>query len=212
MKHKKDKKCRVVISKNYKSIELNELLAGDILLFLHGNKLTEWHGRNRKKKFGRSTKPPYHAAIVYSVVQMIDGKPDVFILDPEISTSLSFLKEYLTKTSTRVDIVRFKATRVQRRKIQKKIKDIAFKEGLYDWKGYFAFASQMPFLGWLKIIKPSKKTFFCSDAVVHAVQKSTNIRVSPRGSNYTAPVDIQLYGLQYHKLYTLKKQGEYYGV
>lgn len=203
---KTDKRGRVII-RIYPKIKKSELRPGDILLFYYGNKLTQFHGRWRKKKYGRSTLPPYHAAIVYKLTSK-----DVIILDPEISTSLSFLHEYLKKKNNRIDIVRFEASRPQRRAIQAKIKEIGTKEGFYDWKGYFAFISQMPCLGWLKVIKPSKKTFFCSDASTYAVHSSTNIRVSPRSANKTAPVDNQLYGLDHHKLYTVKKRGESYDI
>ncbi len=203
MKIKKTKKGRTVIPEQFEPILSNELKTGDIVLFIGGNKLTEWHGRNRKKKLGRSTRPPYHAAVVLGHCQ---GMP--IILDPEITTSLSPISEYTRKKELRIDIVRFKATKQQRRSIAQVILKIASKEGFYDWKGFGSFASQMPYVGWMfKWVKPSKKDFFCSDGSVYAVQKATDIQVSPRGHNITAPVDIQLYGMQHHKIFTFKKPG-----
>lgn len=199
MKLKKDKKGREIIPDSFERISIEELLPGDILLFYGGNKLTEWHGRNRRKKFGRTTLPPYHATVVYGKY-----REQVIILDPEITTSLSLLMEYLTKTKIRMDVVRFEATAAQRCAIQSKIEQVVSEEGFYDWRGYFSFISQLPLLDWVKIIKPSKKTFYCSDAATFVVQESTNIKVSPRGHNYTAPVDLQRYGMYHHKLYTLK--------
>ena len=201
---KKTKKGRIIIPKEFERIQGFDLEIGDIVLFIGGNKLTEWHGRNRKKKLGRSTKPPYHAAVVAGI---LDGMP--IILDPELNTTLSPMLEYTRKKELRIDIVRFEATNNDRNKIQQLIWEVASKEGFYDWKGFGAFASQMPYVGWaFKWIKPSKKDFFCSDASSYVVQKPTNIRVSPRGHDFTAPVDLQIYGMKHHMMYTLKKGGE----
>jgi hypothetical protein len=200
---KKDKKGRVIIPL-FDSIEQNELVTGDIILFLNGNKFTEWHGKNRKKKYGRSTRPPYHAAIVLG---MCEGMP--IILDPELNTTLSPLLEYTRKKNVRIDVVRFEATFEQRQAIAKKILEIASKEGFYDWRGFGSFASQMPYVGWMfKWIKPSNKDFFCSDGSTYCVQTTTDIRVSPRKANATAPVDNQIYGMRHHDMRTLKKEGE----
>jgi hypothetical protein len=217
MKIKRNKKGQVKIPNEFKRITLKELLPGDILLFYYGNKLTEWHGKWRKKKYGRSTKPPFHAAIVYDWEDASYYDPDnnkiyrmdVFILDPEISTTLSFLQEYLQKKKIRIDVVRFRASDYEREKIKDTIKNVASKEGFYDWRGYFSFISQMPFLKWAGFIKPSKKDFYCSDASAFCVHKATDIQVSPRNHNITAPVDLQLYALKHHKLYTLKQTGEF---
>jgi len=204
MKLKKNKKGRIIIPDQFDRIKSKDLMTGDIILFIGGNKLTEWHGRNRQKKYGRSTKPPYHAAIVLG---MCKGMP--IILDPELNTTLSPILEYTRKKNLRIDIVRFQATKNERKIIADTILDIASKEGFYDWKGFGSFAAQMPYLGWaFKWVKPSKKDFFCSDASVYSVHKNTNIKVSPRGHDFTAPVDIQLYAMKHHELYTLKISGE----
>ena len=204
---KTDNKGRIVIQDEYDRITKEQLMPGDILLFIYGNKLTEFHGRNRRKELGRSTLPPYHAAIVYDVTT--DNYDDrIFILDPEIITGFSLLDEYTTKSSIRIDVVHYTCLIEQRQKIVDTIRTVGTKEGLYDVGGYGAFISQMPFLGWMKyIIRPSKTKFFCSDAVVYCCEAG-EVTISRQTNNYTAPVDIQLYALEYHKLFTLKQRGE----
>ena len=89
------------------------------------------------------------------------------------------------------------------------IRELSSAEDFYDVTGYGFFISQMPGLRWVgKLVKPSKKKFYCSDAVVYCVQKRGGIKVSPRGHNHTAPVDILLYALKHHRLYSLKSKGE----
>lgn len=198
----KDKKDRIVVPDSFPIIDLNMLQTGDILLFYYGNKLTEWHGRNRRKEFERATLPPYHTAIVAE-----HTKYNTVILDPELTTNLSYITEYTKKSSVRIDVLRYDATPEQRVHILSEINILAEKENIYDWKGFIYFSSQMPFLNWLKIIKPSKSTFFCSDAAVYIVQKQVGIQVSPRDHNTSAPVDLLLYGMRYHTMYTLKNRG-----
>ena len=202
MKLKKDKKGRVVIPREFDRIQKHDLIPGDILLFYHGNKLTEWHGRNRKKKYGRSTLPPFHAAVVYR-----NDNDDCFILDPEITTGFSLLEEYYRRTSYRIDVVRVNASGKQVEKAMREIRNLGVKEGFYDWKGFLAQGSQVPFLEWMKIIKPAKGKFFCSDAVAYVWDKA-GVRVSPRKNNYTSPVDLQIYGMQHHNVLTLKGRYE----
>ena len=205
MKVKLDKKGRVVIPDSFERIKREDLTTGDILLFIGGNKLTEWHGRNRKKKYGRSDTPPYHAAIVYKRVL---NDPDVLILDQEVRGTLSFLQEYTSKKELRIDVVRPPAPVGMLDNIQGLIKALATKEKYYDWKGFFSFAHQMPYVGWMfGWMKPSSSTFYCSDVVAY-VWETNGIRVSPRGHNFTAPLDLQLYGMEHYPCYTLKIKGE----
>jgi len=205
MKIIKDKKQRVQIPTMFNKISKNELIPGDILLFLNGNRMTEWHGKNRKKKYGRSSKPPYHAAIVY---KNLPEDPDVLILDQEIRSTLSFLSEYTDKKNLRIDVVRPLSSIDTYKSIQRRIKNIAIKEKYYDWKGFGSFASQMPYIGWMfPWVRPSKDTFYCSDIVAY-MWEMEGIEVSPRGHNFTAPVDLQLYGIEHYPCYTLKIKGE----
>jgi len=204
MKLKVNKKSQVIIPDSFERIKQEELQTGDILLFIGGNKLTEMHGRHRKKKYGRSTNPPYHAAIVYKN----DGANEVLILDQEIRGTLSFLQEYTSKKELRIDVVRPPAPVGMLDNIQGLIKALAVKEKYYDWKGFFSFANQMPYVGWMfGWMKPSKSTFYCSDVVAY-VWENEGIRVSPRGHNFTAPLDLQLYGMEHHQCFTLKLSGE----
>ncbi len=206
-KLKQDKKGRAIVPTVFKLMTLKELLPGDILLFFGKNRLTEFHGKYRRKEFGRANISPYHSAIVYDVIDRHDGNPDVMILDQELLGSLSFLNEYLTKRNLHIAVVRFKASPKKRKEMQVLIKELASKEKMYDWKGYLSFASQLPWLNWLKIVKPSKDTFYCSDVVAYVCEKN-GVTVSPRGHNFSAPVDLLLYGMQHHRLYTVKMGGE----
>lgn len=205
---KTDGKDRIVITDNYTQINKKDLLPGDICLFLGGMKLTQFHGRNRKKKLGRTTLPPRHAAIVYKYIETEAGG-DVIILDPEINNSLSFLNEYIKKSKTRIDIVRYKATATQRLKIQASIKVAAEKEKLYNPVRFLWFITEMPYVGWMfKWMKPTRSRPICSsESAKHPTQ--VGIIVSTKGKKWwkTAPVDIQIFGLRYHQMFTLKKEG-----
>jgi hypothetical protein len=176
-------------------------VTGDILLFYYGNKLTEFHGHWRRKKLGRATIVPYHSAIVATNLPE-EGR--CFILDPEVTTSFSLLKEYTKKSSQRIDVIHPMAMREDLDKVATKIDELGTNEGLYDVGGYGAFISQMPLLNWVKyIIRPSKKKFFCSDAASF-VWEDTTLRVSPRGHDYTAPVDLLLYAMKHPELLQLR--------
>ena len=200
------RKDAIKIPEMFARIKQKELVPGDIILFYHGNKLTEAHGEwMRSKKYGHVSNAPYHAAIVYDLT--ISG--ETIILDPELTTSFSPLTEYTLKEGQRIDIIRYPATDERRKAIRNTILEIAEKEGMYDAKGYGAFIAQLPFMGWVKkIIRPSNKTWFCSDAVTYAVEHN-GIKVSEMDNNNTAPVDLLIYGLENYDLYTLKTRGEH---
>ena len=202
-----NKKKQVTIPDAFNLITADRLLPGDAILFYHGNKLTEFHGKHRLTKYGRSTLPPFHAAVVYQVTDT-----EVWILDPEITTGFSSLREYLRRSGYRIDIIRYAMTDVQRLKCIEVMGKIGIEEGYYDVRGYGAFISQMPGLQWLKyIVRPSDKKFYCSDAVTYVLEMGAGIDVSPRDHDFTAPVDLQLFALANPKtctLFTLKKRGE----
>lgn len=194
-----DKNKRVIIPNTFSKLSADKLIPGDILLHYGSNKLTIFHGRNRSKKYKRATRIPTHANIFRAY---FDGRG--LILDTELRSTLSYLKEYLN-TGNRIDVVRFTAQLGQRTQIVYNIDKLAEEEGRYDIMGYGFFLSQMPYMGWIeRIIKPSKNRYFCSDAVTHCVQHKTNIMVSSRSNNHTAPVDLLLYGMQKHTMYTLE--------
>jgi hypothetical protein len=193
------------IPDSFEKIECKDLLPGDLILFYGGNKLTKWHGAHRREEFGTSSNAPYHAAIVYDVEDMHDlpiGPQNVYILDQELTGTLGFLEEHTKDPNKRIDIIRVPAEPALRKAVKDSIRLLAEEESVYDWKGYFAFISQMPYCGWLKIIKPSKKTYFCSDSAA-SCWDSNGIQVSPRDHNLTAPVDLQLFGMDHFKMYTL---------
>jgi hypothetical protein len=202
-----DSRGRVVIADEYSRIKLSELLPGDCILFYYGNKLTEFHGRYRKKNLGRSTNPPYHAAMVYGVIGS-----DCIILDPAATTSLQSLSKYLVQNTKRIDIIRYNLTESQRNICQESARSLIKKLKLYDVKGYGAFISQMPGFGWFKyIMKPSESKFYCSDAVAYCIQDRAGYQVSQKDHNFTAPIDMQLFALERPSnatLYTLKQRNE----
>jgi len=205
-----DSKGREVIPSEFPRITLNELLPGDAILFIGGNKLTEFHGKYRRKEFGRSDTPPYHEAMVYVVSQGID--PIVMILDPVALTSFQDLNKYMKHKESRIDIIRYNLTDEQRKICQEAAEVMTSKVRIYDTKGYGAFISQMPLLGWVKhIIKPSETKFYCSDGVTYCIQDRAGYIVSPRDHNFTAPVDSQVYAINNPdraQLRTLKLRGE----
>lgn len=205
MKTRTNKKGQIIID-IYDNISKSELLPGDILLMYYGSWITEFHGRHRRKEFGRVTLPPYHAAMVYAVDREGQGVQDVMILDQEIRCTLSLLREYTSKSSTRIDVVRYEATDEERERIVSSARVLVSEERYYDWRGFFGFARQMPFLNFLRVFKPSSKDYFCSDAVTYVIEGSTNIVVSDMGHNRTAPIDMLIYGLNNHKLFTLKRR------
>jgi hypothetical protein len=91
--------------------------------------------------------------------------------------------------------------------------NIIRKMRIYDFKGYGAFISQMPYMKWFKLIKPSEKNFYCSDAVTYLLEDVAGVEVSPRDHNFTAPVDLQITGMYNQanglcNIYTLKQKGE----
>lgn len=197
----------------FNKIEVSKLKPLDVLLFMHGTKITEWHGRNRRKEFGRSELPPYHAAIVYENINAkgVEEADNVFIVDPEITTSLSLLSEYTMKSSIRIDVFRYNYNVTQSHLVKAAMTEAVREERKYDGKGFGFFLSQMPYCGWLENIlpKPSEKDFFCSDAVTYFMQSRGGITISPRDHNKTAPVDIQLYGIENTSectKYTLKER------
>jgi len=201
-----NKKERYVIPDSFEPITQKELIPGDIPLIVHGNKTTEWHGRNRRVEFKRSTLPPFHAGIVHGQ----GARGEVVILDQELRGTASFLSEYSRRSSYRIDIVRPNSTPDQRAMVQDLLVDIANKELRYDWRGFAAFGSQMPYMSWMKIIKPSDKFFFCSDVVAY-IWFTAGVIISFRSHNFTAPVDIQLFPIIHNelgKIYTFKKRGE----
>jgi hypothetical protein len=209
----KNKKGQVIIPNEFPRIKVEDLLPGDIILFYYGNWATELHGRHRLKKLGRADNPPFHAAIFYEQPK--------WILDPELMTSFSVIYEYLKQSSKRIDIIRYDMTEKQLGMAAQTIEAIGMKEGKYDVKGYGAFVSQMPGFQWVKyLVKPSKKDFYCSDAVTYVLEEGAGIDVSPRDHNYTAPVDLLLYAMDhtgdkrhsgsYCTLYTLKQRNEVY--
>lgn len=184
----------------FDKIEIKDALPCDILLFYYGNKLTEWHGRYRRKEFGRSELPPYHTAIVYDNNTNNDNDADkIYICDPEITTSLSLLSEYTTKTAIRIDVFRYRKTVAQTLEVMKAMTQIVREEHKYDAKGCGFFLSQMPGCGWMKYIlpKPSETDYFCSDAVTYCMQERGGIQVSKYDHNRTAPIDNQLYGMNH---------------
>lgn len=203
------KKNRVIIEGEYPRINLVDLKVGDVVLFYYGNKLTEWHGRNRRAEFGRSENPPYHAAMVYSVDA---DNIEVVILDPGATTSLQSLSKYLVQTSKRIDIIRYPLTKEQRKECMLAANNLVKKLKIYDVKGYGAFISQMPYMNWFKyIVKPSEKLFYCSDAVTYCIQDRAGYTISPRNHNFTAPVDLQVYAISNPNrciIYTLKNIDE----
>ncbi len=189
-----EEKRRYIIPKSFEPIKQKDLIPGDIPLIYYGNKTTEWHGRNRRVEFGRSSLPPFHATIVHGQ----GARGEVVLLDQELLGTASFLSEYTRRSSYRIDIVRPKSTHDQRVTVQDLIVDIANQELFYDWRGFAAFGSQMPFMSWMKIIKPSDKFFFCSDVVAYIWYKA-GVIISPRKNNFTAPVCIQLYSILFEE-------------
>ena len=197
----------------FPKIEAKDLIGLDILLFIDGPWVTRWHGRNRRKEFGRSELPPYHAALVYNNNNILnsDDNDKVYILDPEITTSLSLLSEYTTKSAIRIDVFRYKKTVEQTLNALSAATEILRQEKTYDAKGFIFFAHQMPYCDWLKyiLLKPSEGHYFCSDAVTYVMQERGGITVSPRGHNETAPVDNQIYGIEHPEVcdkFTLKER------
>jgi hypothetical protein len=209
MELEKDKNGRVAIPAEFERITTKELLPGDAVLFIYGNKLTEWHGRSRQEKFGRSQLPPYHAAMVYGQMEMSDN---VLILDPVAITEFQSLQKYIDHKESRIDIVRYNLTDEQRRTCMTAAENITKKISVYDAKGYGAFISQMPFCSWFKwIVRPSPTKFYCSDAVTYCIQERAGYQISPRDHDWTAPVDIQLWAMENPDkatIRTLKNKGE----
>lgn len=198
-----NKKGQTIIPRCFDRIKVDKLITGDEVLFIGGTWLTEFHGKNRRKEFGRSDTPPYHAAVVYDK----DSDGNVLILDQELNGTLGFIAEYLGKKELRIDIVRPTSTVAQRLLVKSKIKKLATQKGLYDCRGFLYFLKQMPYCGWLPMPKPSNKLYYCSDAVAE-VWEETGVQVSPRDNNFTAPVDLQCFGLEHFDCFTLKKAGE----
>jgi hypothetical protein len=124
------------------------------------------------------------------------------------------MTKYLAQSSKRLDIVRYPLTDIQRVLVRQGINQIIKKTKLYDVKGYAAFISQMPYLSWFKIIKPSKNLFYCSDAVTYCLEEKAGVEVSPKNHDFTAPVDLQITALKNQeasydvKWFTLKDKGE----
>lgn len=202
----KNKKGQVIIPQEFERIKHIDLRCGDIILFYHGNWATELHGKHRLKKLGRADNPPMHAAIFYEQPK--------WILDPELMTSFSNIGEYLKQESKRIDIIRYDMTDKQIGQACVTIEAIGMKEGKYDVRGYGAFISQMPGFQWMKyVVKPSKKDWYCSDAVTYVLQEGAGVQVSPKDNNYTAPVDLLLHAMDHPekcRIYTLKLRGEQY--
>ena len=180
-------------------IKLEDIKPGSALLIYGKNNLTRFHGQYRREVFGRADRVPTHAALFVE-------KPH-WILDPTLKTGFSMIQEYINK-GYQIDVIDYYMSLEQRGIALDKAKEIGMREGFYDLRGYGAFASQMPFMSWVSVfIKPSKKGFFCSDAVVYCLQTVAGVQVSAWGNNESAPVDLLLfayvYGRSCGKIYTL---------
>jgi len=192
------KKGLVEIPKNLKTIKPKDLLTGDILLVLGSNPFTKFHGKYRDPKLGHLTHPPTHANLFYE-----HSETDHIIADTELRTTLSSLDEYRHK---KIYVIRYNLDQKQIEQVRKFIKKAIIEERTYDWKGYGSFINDFPLPEWAKKIvakiKPSKKTYFCSDFDASAYDGI--MKVSSRPANESSPQDLLLYAIPLYNEKDLK--------
>ena len=200
----KNKKGQYIIPV-FPRINVEDLKECDVLLIYGNNPLTKWHGKKRRKQYGRVTKVPTHATMINSIT-----KNNVWLLDTGLFTDKTNLNKYLSKKKVRIDIIRYYLTPGQIAIVLDEAAKMERKRKLYDWRGFVAFASQMRGFQWLKkIVKPSEQNPFCSDGIVMFIQNAAGYKISRYSNNYTSPTDLLLYVAQYHpesgSIYTLNK-------
>jgi hypothetical protein len=190
----------VHIPRSFEPIEPKDLLTGDIINFYYHNPMTEFHGRFRDAKWGRSDDPPYHTAMFFE-----HSSRQQYLLDTELITTPSLIKEYTSKEQVRIDIVRYPISSNQREALYGYMEEIAQNEPKYDIGGYGRFIDDFTWLKWIPWIDQSDKRPFCSEMVTGGYDL-IKYYISKRQPSDTAPVDIQLFSLESKevKLYTLQ--------
>ena len=179
------------IPRTFDTIMPKDLITGDILLYYYHNPATEFHGRFRDATWGRSDDPPYHANIFFE-----HSTRQQYVLDTELLTTPSILKEYTSKEKIRIDVIRYPISEVQQEMLYGFMEGVAIKEPLYDVGGYGSFMDDFKWLKWLPCIKPSDKKPFCSENVTLGYHDVAHYKISNRQPVNTAPVDLQLFALQ----------------
>jgi hypothetical protein len=189
------------IPRTFEQISPKELITGDILNLYYHNSATEFHGRFRDAEFGRSDDPPYHTTIFFE-----HSPRQQYLLDTELLTTPSLLKEYTAKEKVRIDVIRYPISEVQREALYGFMESVAIKEPMYDVGGYGSFIDDFKWLRWVPWIKPSDKKPFCSENVTIGYHNVINYKISERQPVNTAPVDIQRFAIlsKIPKLFTLQ--------
>lgn len=192
---------------------VSDLRTGDLILFYYGNKLTEFHGKFRRSDLGKFDLVPYHAGMFYE-----HSARQAYIVDPEIRTVPGLISEYMKKPGVRLEVIRYPITAEETEGLYQFATKAIEEKGYYDFRGYGSFLSDMPGMGWfgklsdkVKALRPSKKSFFCSDFGASAYSQSVkSVVVSGRKPNKTAPVDLLSHALKHPKAqrFLLKDRGE----
>ena len=204
---KTDSKGKYILPDAFEPIKFDELRPADAILVYGGNWLTQLHGTSRRAEFPRVSQ----AKMVPTHALMFIMSP-YLTLDPGAQTDLGNITKYTTQKDSRIDIIRYNLNIEQQATVQQEALMLAQKERRYDIGGYGAFLEQMPGCRWTgKIIKPSKKFMFCSDADTYLYEEKAGFQMSATEHDYTAPIDMLIYLLNHQEIgeiRTLKRRGE----